>query len=138
MWWVLKYDTPLGVSTDTAMSRTSLPATDTVDSPTETLPVIGGVEMWLWGLVALSFVLDIGLTYYGLGLGLHEANPVARSFFAMLGVIEAMLLLKGIVVGMALVAWVFVPRRYRPVIPLGVALPWLVASAINISLILQV
>ena len=137
MWWVLKYDTPLGVSTDTVMSRTSLPTTDTVDSPTEALPVIGGAETWLWGLVALSFVLDVGLTYYGLGLGLHEANPVARSFFAMLGVIEAMLLLKGIVVGMAIVAWVFVPRRYRPVIPLGVALPWLVASVINASLILR-
>jgi hypothetical protein len=92
----------------------------------------------LWGLVAVSFVLDIGLTYHGLEIGLKESNPIARSFFAVFGVIESMVLMKGVVVGMALVAWVSVPDRYRPVIPIGVALPWLVASAINISLILQV
>jgi hypothetical protein len=93
---------------------------------------------WLWGLVAVSFVLDIGLTYHGLELGLKESNPVARHFFTVFGVIESMVLMKGVVVVMALVAWVSVPDRYRPVIPIGVALPWLVASVINISLILRV
>jgi hypothetical protein len=119
------------------MSRLSLPAADTTDSSTAIHPLVESVETWLWGLVAVSFALDVGLTYYGLGLGLHEANPIARSFFSMLGVIEAMLLLKGTVVAIALVAWVSMPRRYRPVVPLGVALPWLVASVINAGLILR-
>ncbi|WP_240137544.1 DUF5658 family protein [Salinigranum salinum] len=119
------------------MSPFDLSPTEITDSPTHAHPFVESAETWLWGLVAVSFLLDVGLTSYGLSLGLREANPIARAFFSMLGVVEAMLLLKGTVVGMALVAWMWVPRRYRPIIPLGVALPWLVASTINLGLILQ-
>jgi hypothetical protein len=48
-----------------------------------------------------------------------------------------MLLMKGLVIAVALVAYAWVPKRYRPVVPLGIALPWFVAGVINASLILQ-
>ena len=120
------------------MSRLQFPSVDALDLSTDVRSGVDSRSVWLWGLVAVACLLDIGLTYHGLGVGLEEGNPVARSFFSMLGVIEAMVLLKGVVIAAALVAWVSVPRRYRPVVPIGVAIPWLVASAINAALILQV
>jgi hypothetical protein len=118
------------------MSRIQLSSLETADSSTHVHPVVGSVEPWLWGLVGVSLVLDVALTAYGLGLGLEEANPIARALFSMIGVIEAMLLLKGIVLALGIVAWVSLPRRYRAVVPIGIALPWLVASTINASLII--
>jgi hypothetical protein len=120
------------------MSRIQFSSADATDSPTSIGFGSRSTDAWLWGVVVVALVLDVVLTYYGLGLGLQEGNPIARSFFSMLGVIEAMLLLKGSVMAMALVAWIALPRQYRAVVPIGVALPWLVASAINATLILQV
>jgi hypothetical protein len=119
------------------MSRIRISSSESAGSVFDT-ELFDSSGRWLWSLVAVSFVLDIGLTYYGLDIGLREGNPVARAFFEAFGVVESMVLMKSVVVGMALAAWVSIPERYRPVIPIGVALPWLVASAINISLILQV
>lgn len=116
------------------------------DQPTSTATEEQSVERhsrrrstnaWLWGFVAVALVLDIVLTYYGLAAGLEEGNPVARTLFSMYGVIESMLLLKGIVIAVALVAYAAVPEKYQPVVPLGIALPWFVASLINASLIVQ-
>ena len=104
----------------------------------EQYPLLRSTDAWLWSLVAVGFVLDIGLTYHGLSLGLEESNPVVRRMFSIIGVLETMLFMKGFVVAMALFAWVTLPERYRPVIPIGVSIPWLIASAINLSLILRV
>jgi hypothetical protein len=112
--------------------------TDDRSALVERYPVLGSLDAWLWGLVGLGFVLDIVLTYHGLGVGLEESNPIVRRLFAVFGVLETMFLMKGFVVAMAAFAWVTLPERYRPVIPLGVCLPWLLASIINLSLILQV
>jgi len=120
------------------MSRIQFSSTDAADSSTVIEFGSRSTDAWLWGVAVVALVLDVVLTYYGLSLGLKEGNPIARSFFSMLGVLEAMVLLKGTVMAMALVAWVALPRQYRIVVPIGVALPWLVASAINATLILQV
>jgi hypothetical protein len=120
------------------MVHSDLLSKDTSASLADEYPFLASTDVWLWGLVAVGFVLDIALTYHGLGLGLEERNPIVRRLFAVLGVLETMVLMKALVVAMALIAWVSIPDRYRPVIPLGVSLPWLVASAINLSLILRV
>jgi hypothetical protein len=120
------------------MVHSDLLSTDSSNSLVEEYPLLGSTDAWLWTLVAVGFVLDIVLTYHGLGLGLEESNPIVRRMFAVVGVLETMVLMKSLVVAMALVAWMSVPERYRPVIPIGVSLPWLVASAINLSLILHV
>lgn len=98
---------------------------------------VRSTNAWLWAFVVVALVFDVVLTYYGLAAGLQEGNPIARTLFSMFGVVESMLLMKGLVIAIALVAYVWVPKRYRPVVPLGVALPWFVASVINASLILQ-
>ena len=113
-------------------------SSDSPDSLAEEYPLLGSTDAWLWTLVAVGFVLDIGLTYHGLGLGLEESNPIVRRMFAIVGVLETMVLMKSFVVAMAVTAWVSIPEQYRVVIPIGVSLPWLVASAINLSLILRV
>jgi hypothetical protein len=98
---------------------------------------VRSTNAWLWAFVVVALVLDVVLTYYGLAAGLQEGNPVARALFSMFGVVESMLLMKGLVIAVALVAYAWLPKRYRPVVPLGIALPWFVAGVINASLILQ-
>jgi hypothetical protein len=94
-------------------------------------------DTWLWAFVVVALVLDVVLTYYGLAAGLEEGNPLARALFSMYGVVESMLMMKGVVIAVALVAYVSVPEKYQPVVPLGIALPWFVAGIINASLILR-
>lgn len=119
------------------MSRTHLTSTTATEESAEHDSRSRSTNAWLWGFVAVALVLDVVLTYYGLAAGLQEGNPLARTLFSMYGVIESMLFLKGIVIAVALVAYVSVPEKYQPVVPLGIALPWFVASLINASLILQ-
>ena len=111
---------------------------DNASSFAERYSLSNSTDLWLWSLVAVGFVLDIASTYYGLGVGLEESNPIIRRMFSIIGVLETMVFMKSFVVAMALFAWVTLPEQYRPVIPIGVSIPWLIASAINLSLILRV
>lgn len=135
--WLLKYSPIVTLQYEPLMSRDQLTSTTANEQPAEHNSLFRSTNAWLWVLVAVALVLDIVLTYYGLAAGLEEGNPVARTLFSMYGVLESMLLLKGIVVAVALVAYVSIPEKYQPVVPLGIALPWFVASLINASLILQ-
>jgi hypothetical protein len=119
------------------MPRSLLETTGDRERLTERYPLLASADAWLWGFVAVALVLDVALTYYGLAAGLQEGNPLARSLFERYGVLPSMLLLKGAVVCVALLAYVSLPERYQPVVPLGIALPWFVASLINASLIVQ-
>ena len=94
-------------------------------------------DVALWGFVAVGFVFDIVLTYYGVGMGLQESNPIARTLFELIGVVESLVLLKTLGLLRALSTWASVPDRFRAVVPLGIGIPWVVASVINASLILQ-
>jgi hypothetical protein len=86
----------------------------------------------LWGVVLATCLADIALTTYGLRLGLAEGNPLAATLVGRLGAVPALALLKTGAVGVAVVGWTVVPDDYRALIPAGIALPWVAASAANL------
>ncbi len=94
-------------------------------------------ERALWAVVVLAALADVLLTYYGLQIGLTEANPVARGAIEGYGY-WTMLVLKGGALSVGVACWVALPDRFSPVVPLGLAIPWVVASAINFTLIVYV
>ncbi len=99
--------------------------------------VLARHERGLWVLVLLAALADVLLTYHGLQIGLTEANPVARGAIEGYGY-WTMLALKGGALAVGVACWVALPDRFSPVIPLGLAIPWVVASLINLTLILVV
>ena len=94
-----------------------------------------GAERYLWWLVLLSLTLDIALTYHGVNRGLTEANPIVRLAMERVGTVVALLSLKGFAVVVGCVGWSILPRKYRGIVPLGMALPWTIASLLNLSLL---
>lgn len=91
------------------------------------------VEDWLWLIVLATLTLDVWLTYQGLQRGLAEGNPLLgpameAAGFAVLG------LTKAVVLGFAGFYRELRPEL-GPVIPLGLALPWLAAVLVNVTLI---
>ncbi|MFC6825571.1 DUF5658 family protein [Halopelagius fulvigenes] len=100
-----------------------------------TLDAVADYERTLWALVGVTFVLDVLLTAYGLELGYTEGNPFARAVISAVGPLPAMVGLKALVVGFAVVAARLVPNRGRPLIPLAVATPWGLASVSNFVLV---
>ncbi|SFR47462.1 hypothetical protein SAMN04487947_1856 [Halogeometricum rufum] len=114
-------------------------AAPTVTGPGTTLSdflaVLAERERTLWVAVAVTFVLDVTLTAHGLTLGFEEANPVARATMLVFGPLPAMVALKSVVVGIAVVFTRVAPPAGRPLIPLAVATPWALASASNFVLI---
>jgi hypothetical protein len=99
--------------------------------------VLARHERSLWAVVVLSALADVLLTYYGLQIGLTEANPIARGAIEGYGY-WTMLALKGGALSVGVACWAALPDRFSPVIPLGLAIPWVVASLINLTLILLV
>lgn len=89
------------------------------------------LERALWLLVAVVLIGDVGTTVVGLHLGLTEANPVARVAIEGYGVI-GLLALKVVAVALAYGCRQLLDRAYRPVIPLGLALPWSAAVVSNV------
>lgn len=90
-------------------------------------------ELWLLAVGAL--LLDLGLTVYGLGLGLEEQNVLALKLLDQFGLFGLGLIKTG-ALGVGLVARVVLPARFVFTVPLGLAVPWFFAAAINISVIL--
>jgi hypothetical protein len=91
------------------------------------------VEPALWLIALSTLTIDVYLTYRGLQAGLTEGNPLMATAvhgagFAMLG------LAKTVALGTAGLLREYV-REYGAVIPLGLALPWLVAVVINVVLL---
>ena len=109
------------------------PVADRIDSLTEWVVASGveggAVERHLWVIVGLALVTDVHLTYVGLQYGLTEGNPVARWAIGTAG-IGALALGKVAVLGIAGLVRRQYPR-HGPVIPLGLAVPWVVAVALN-------
>lgn len=86
---------------------------------------------WLWAAVIVGTVLDAALTVYGIRLGLAEGNPVAADLIADVGVVPALALLKGGALAVGVGGWVVMPDDYRGLVPAGLAVPWVGASAAN-------
>ncbi|WP_238392224.1 DUF5658 family protein [Halorussus amylolyticus] len=107
--------------------------TRTRNHATATLSGVGRVERALWVLVAVGLVGDLLTTYYGLRLGLTESNPVARAAMGQFG-FAAMVALKLFAVGVGVACRQLLSERHGPLVPAGLAVPWLAATGINLSL----
>ena len=83
-------------------------------------------------MVAVAvMLLDVGLTDYGLALGLSEANPLGRMALAAFGSM-GLLVAKLPVFALALVGWWVLPVSERWVVPLGLTVPWGTAVVLNL------
>ena len=96
---------------------------------------VSSTEAILW-LVAFAALLgDLFLTYYGIAhVGLQEANPVAASVLAGHGY-AGLAAVKLVAFGVAAAGRQVVPPAYRWVAPCCLAVPWLLAVAVNTVLI---
>jgi hypothetical protein len=97
---------------------------------------MSGREWYLWGLVVLGLTLDVATTSYGIHIGLSEGNPLAREVMHLLSPLGAMVLLKAVVLSFGAGVWAVLPRRYRAIVPLGLAVPWLIAGLFNSVVVL--
>lgn len=95
---------------------------------------LASVERQLWGLLLFALLADLLLTYHGLEAGLSEGNPAMRLAIDSAG-IAALLAVKLLVVGFGAAVRRLLDER-GAVVPLGLALPWLAAAAINAGLLL--
>lgn len=94
-------------------------------------------EPELWAVAVGALLLDLGLTLVGLELGLAERNLLASGLMASTGVV-GLGLVKTAALAVALAARSLLPPRFVFVVPLGLAVPWLVASVVNLVVIAQV
>ncbi|MCU4925232.1 DUF5658 family protein [Halobacteria archaeon AArc-dxtr1] len=92
------------------------------------------LERQLWVVVALALLGDVITTFVGLHLGLGESNPITRSAIEAYGLI-GMLGLKAVAIGIGVACRPALSQAYRPIIPAGLALPWVVAVGVNLYMI---
>jgi hypothetical protein len=91
-------------------------------------------ESVLWLVAVAVMLLDVGLTDYGLAMGLSEVNPLGRAAIEALGSL-GLLLAKLPVVAVALCGWWLLPATERWIVPLGLVVPWGTAVVLNLSII---
>lgn len=90
----------------------------------------------LWLLVFGVMVGDVVLTRYGLDLGLIETNPIALFGIETFGhAVLAYLKVPAILLG--IVGWVLLPEHQRRLNLIGLAIPWSLATAVNLWLIVD-
>lgn len=121
--------------------RRSVPtnaAGEAADSPDtrsgRLLQSAAAVERDLWILVAAAMLVDVTLTVHGLQLGLVEVNPIARHALGSFGVL-GLYGLKAVALGLGGFCRLCVGDRYGAIVPLGLAIPSLVAVCVNSVLI---
>lgn len=90
-------------------------------------------ERALWVLVVLALVVDVATTAAGLGAGHVEGNPVVAGILERAG-FAGFVAFKGAILSFAVALRLALPR-FRVVIPLGTALPWLAAGTVNAGLL---
>jgi len=90
----------------------------------------------LWTTAVIAFGIgDVLTTAVGLALGgVVEANPMARPVVRELGVF-AMISLKVLVFGLAVVAWRSTPSPYSEGIPIGLATLGVTLSVWNVAVV---
>ena len=92
------------------------------------------IDIYLWLVVLIAMSLDIGLTIFGLQIGLIEQNPIALFGIRTFGyAVLAFLKVPAILIGF--IGWVVLPPRYRRLNLVGLALPWVEAVIVNSWLI---
>jgi hypothetical protein len=96
---------------------------------------LGERETLVWTLAVLAALGDVVTTAYGLQVGLTEGNPVMHALIAqsgIMGLVGSKLLVIGL--AFAIGTAVFDDNR-RVVVPLGLAIPWLLVTATNAILL---
>lgn len=88
------------------------------------------VERELWLVVVGAMLIDVTLTVHGRQIGLVERNPVARLSIDAFGVL-GLYGLKIVALGLGGACRLAVPDRYGPVVPIGLAIPSLLAIGVN-------
>lgn len=92
-----------------------------------------------WAAVGTACALDGVTTSLGLSVGMTEANPIAAHLIGSLGLLPALLLLKGGAIILAVLGWVALPDGNGWVAPAGLAVPWAIAAvgnAVGLALLL--
>lgn len=95
------------------------------------------VEQMLWVFVIVGLIVDIATTMIGIHIGLNESNPAARSAIADYG-LWGLIFLKAFALFVGMVCRPLIDQVYRPIIPAGIAVPWIVAALINTYMIMLV
>lgn len=115
--------------------RLQWPSSTPEESRGLTAPLAGidGWERTLWILVGVALVGDLLTTYYGLQLGLTESNPVARAALDRFG-FAAMVGLKLFALGVGVGCRWLLPDEHGLLVPAGLAVPWMGAVVVNLSL----
>lgn len=101
--------------------------------------VLGGasrLEVALWLVVLGAGVLDLATTIYGLSAGFVEQNTVVRRAVGRFGLVVLPVFKTG-AVAVALGCRRLCPA-YGAVVPLGLAVPWLLAAGINLVVVTSV
>lgn len=94
---------------------------------------LADLEPQLWALAVTVAILDVTLTYAGLQVGLSEGNPVMASLIGSVGIAA---LVVGKIAALGAGGFLRLLRpRWGPWVPLGLALPWVVAVGINAALV---
>lgn len=99
--------------------------------------VLARHERLLWAIVVAAAIGDVVTTGVGLHVGLMEGNPIMADWIEGYGIV-ALLCSKVAVVLPAMLAVQLFDHPGRVVVPLGFGLPWLVATASNLFLIVAV
>ncbi|MFB6266134.1 MAG: DUF5658 family protein [Halodesulfurarchaeum sp.] len=94
-------------------------------------------DLVLWSVVVVGSVFDILTTMVGLGIGLREANLVARAFIQTYGLTGIGWLKLGALVGLV-VSWFGLPKRPARLLLLWFAVVSLLAVFLNALTLLQV
>ncbi|MCU4717214.1 DUF5658 family protein [Halapricum hydrolyticum] len=94
---------------------------------------LAAVEPQLWIVLLVTLFADVVLTHYGLQVGLTEANPLMRTAIEAAGIV-ALLGVKLLIVVVGVGVRLSLDER-GAVVPIGLALPWLLAATINAVLL---
>jgi len=100
-------------------------------------PSVSRIEGVLWGFAVVAMVADLAATVHGLGLGLRELNPVARSLLDSAGLMGFVWLKAG-AFGVAVACRSIVPDWLGAIVPAALGIPWMVAAVLNAATILTV
>jgi len=115
-----------------------LTALDVFDADDAVVAAFGNVsdlELLLWAVVLGAAATDIAVTTYGLSAGFVERNPAVRPAIEALGP-AALVLAKAAAVGYALVVRYVWPQSAL-IVPVALAVPWLLATGISLAVILS-
>jgi hypothetical protein len=78
---------------------------------------------------------DVMFTLIGLSVGATEGNPIARQLMETIGTLPAMAILKLSALAVAVFGWSLLPPSARIVVPMGLAVPWGLATALNVAVV---